>query len=173
MSREEIIKHLEYLKIAAMLDAKPESINAEILGEAIKVLKQQPSEDCISRQAAIDALWKALYEYEDKTEKQFLESGELEVDDWIQHRIFVQNMSDIDRQTILNLPPVTPQHKKGRWIKVGDRGFGWSDTVICKCSECEYQKEFTGKFDGQNLIVDMEHADNYCPNCGANMEEER
>lgn len=65
--------------------------------------------DLISRQAAIDALWKALYEYEDKTEKQFMESDELDIGDWIQHRIFVQNMSDIDRQTILNLPSAQPE----------------------------------------------------------------
>ena len=60
--------------------------------------------DLISRQAAINALWKALYEYEDKTEKQFIESDELDVADWFQHRIFVQNMSDVDRQTLLDLP---------------------------------------------------------------------
>ena len=65
--------------------------------------------DCISRRAAIDALWKALYEYEDKTEKQFQESEELDVADWFQHRIFVQNMNDIDRQTILNLPSAQPE----------------------------------------------------------------
>ena len=64
--------------------------------------------DLIDRQAAIDALWKALYEYEDKTEKQFQESENLDVGDWIEHRIFVQNMSDIDRQTILNLPSAQP-----------------------------------------------------------------
>ena len=61
-------------------------------------------EDLIRRSKAINALWNALYEYEDKTEKQFMESDELDVGDWIQHREFVQNMSDIDRQTILNLP---------------------------------------------------------------------
>ena len=65
-------------------------------------------DDLISRQAAIKALWKALYEYEDKTEKQFQESEDLDVGDWILHRIFVQNMSDIDRQTILNLPSAQP-----------------------------------------------------------------
>ena len=64
--------------------------------------------DLISRQEAIDALWKALYEYEDKTEKQFQESEDLDVGDWIGHRIFVQNMNDIDRQTILNLPSAQP-----------------------------------------------------------------
>ena len=67
--------------------------------------------DVIFREAAIDALWKALYEYEDKTEKQFQESEDLDVGDWIGHRIFVQNMNDIDRQTILNLPSAQPDRK--------------------------------------------------------------
>ena len=66
-------------------------------------------DDLISRQAAIDALWKALYTYEDETERRFQESDELNVGDWIGHRIFVQNMNDIDRQTILNLPSAQPQ----------------------------------------------------------------
>ena len=74
-------------------------------------------DDCISRQAAIDALWKALHEYEDKTEKKFQESEDLDIQDWIQHRIFVQNMSDIDRQTILNLPSAQPDVTG---INVGD-----------------------------------------------------
>ena len=78
--------------------------------------------DTISRQAAIDALWKALYDYEDRTEKQFMESDELDIGDWIQHRIFVQNMSDIDRQTILNLPSVQPE--------------------IIRCKDCKYYKAF-------------------------------
>ena len=65
--------------------------------------------DLISRQAAIEALWKSLYEYEDKTEKQFQESEDLDVGDWILHRVFVQNMSDIDRQAILNLPSAQPE----------------------------------------------------------------
>ena len=73
--------------------------------------KKAEKEDCISRQAAIDALWKALYEYEDETEKQFLESEELDVGEWIGHRIFVQNMNDIDRQTILNLPSAQPEQR--------------------------------------------------------------
>lgn len=72
-------------------------------------------DDLIRRQDAIDALWKALYDYEDKTEKQFLESEELNVDDWFSHRIFVQNMSDIDRQTILNLQSAQ------QWIPVSER----------------------------------------------------
>lgn len=70
--------------------------------------------DLISREAAIDALRKALYAYEDKTEKQFQGSDELDVSDWIVHRIFVQNMNVIDRETILALPSAQPE----RWIPV-------------------------------------------------------
>ena len=80
--------------------------------------------DLISRQAAIDALWNTLYEYEDETEKQFQESVDLDVGDWIGHRIFVQNMNDIDRQTILNLPSI--------------------DAVpVVRCKDCKYYKENT------------------------------
>lgn len=78
------------------------------------------NDDLISRQTAINALWKALHEYEDKTEKQFQESEDLDVGDWIVHRGFVQNMSDIDRQTILNLPS--------------------ADVVeVVRCKDCKYR----------------------------------
>lgn len=106
--------------------------------------------DLISRQAAIDALWKALYEYEDKTEKQFIESDELDINDWIQHRIFVQNMSDIDRQTIQNLPIIEVEPvKHGQWR---DTGSGQECSV---CGEIQYG------YDSYR---------NYCANCGARMD---
>ncbi len=80
-------------------------------------------DDLIDRQAAIDALWKALFEYEDKTEMQFQKSDELDVADWIVHRIFVQNMSDIDRQTILQLPSAQPELiKKVAYIRGFEQG---------------------------------------------------
>ena len=86
--------------------------------------------DLISRQAAIDALWKALYEYEDKTEKQFQESEDLDVGDWIERRIFVQNMNDIDRQTILNLPSAQPEP---RWIPCSERLPEIKQHVLLSC----------------------------------------
>lgn len=92
--------------------------------------------DNISRKDAINALWKALYEYEDKTEKQFLESEELDAGDWMVHRIFVQNMSDIDRQTILNLPSAQPE--------------------IIHCRECEYgEKDDSGRYFCRDLCCQM------------------
>ena len=39
--------------------------------------------DLIDRQKAIDALWKALYEYEDKMDKQFIESDDRDIDELI------------------------------------------------------------------------------------------
>ena len=108
--------------------------------------KKAEKEDCISRQAAIDALWKALYEYEDKTEKQFQESEDLDVGDWIEHRIFVQNMSDIDRQTILNLPSAQPE--------------------IIRCKDCKHA-DFGGQSDGRLYCMWNEcymHEDDYCSN---------
>lgn len=76
----------------------------------------------------------------------------------------------ISLEKVLADLPVTPKRKKGKWIKIGDRGFGYSDTVICKCSECEYKTEFRGNFDGQYLIVDPKRAHKYCPSCGLEME---
>ena len=75
----------------------------------------------IDADALLNELWKALFNYEDKTEKQFLESNELDIGDWILHRIFVQNMSDIDRQTVLKQPTV-------------------DDVEVVRCDECAYRR---------------------------------
>lgn len=97
-------------------------------------------DDSISRQAAINALWKALYDYEDKTEKQFQESEELDVDEWILHRIFVQDMSDIDRKVILDLPSVQPEIVRcGDCMHNGsfdtDCPIDWSGKEYCSFAE--------------------------------------
>lgn len=115
--------------------------------------------DLIDRQAAIDALWKALYEYEDKTEEQFLESEELDIATWFLHRIFVQNMNDIDRQTILNLPSVQPERKKGKWIQRSD--MPW----YCYCSNCHRVISVTS-------ADQMEKFHAFCGTCGADMRKE-
>ena len=106
--------------------------------------------DLISRRAALDALWKALYEYEDKTGKQFQESEDLDVGDWIEHRIFVQNMNDIDRQTILNLPSAQAE--------------------IIRCKDCKHWREGTSflycdKLHGMGVLDALDYMtaeDDYC-----------
>ena len=116
--------------------------------------------DLISRQAALNALWKALYEYEDKTAKQFQESEDLNIEDWIEHRIFIQNMNDIDRQEIFNLPSAVPAQKQGRWIESTRIGAQFHPdypsvySVFC-CTSC---------------LKENDRVEKYCPNCGAKME---
>lgn len=59
---------------------------------------------------------------------------------------------------IRNLPPVTPTRKKGFWIMTNDyitTAYGTIDYVKCSCCGEECLEE-----------------GNYCPNCGAEMEDE-
>lgn len=55
-----------------------------------------------------------------------------------------------------NLPPVNPQPKTGRWRKVSMDKYIRHATYYYECSECGNQH--------------IGHA-NYCPNCGAKMQE--
>lgn len=113
--------------------------------------------DLISRQDAIKALWKALYDYEDKTEKQFLQSNELSILDWMQHRIFVQDMNDIDRQTILELPSAEPERTAKVLthevtLNVDNRPIHATEFL---CGACK--KKVLG-------------GDDYCSHCGARLD---
>ena len=109
--------------------------------------------DLISRQQALKEMWKALYEYEDKTEKQFQESKDLDVRDWIMNdRLWVQNGYNLCVNVLANLPTVHPQRKTGKWKWINDSD-GCIDEVECdQCGDLEIYKS------------------NYCPNCGARMD---
>ena len=106
------------------------------------------SDDCISRQEAIDAMWKALYAYEDLTEKQFIEHQELKLEDWFRHRIFVQRMHEECMKSVESLPPLEPKRPKGEW-KYG-KGNG-------ECPFCGRERQ--------------RGWDNYCGYCGARMRK--
>lgn len=82
-------------------------------------------------------------------------------------------VSNLCEDTAELLEELGKQHtpKTAYWIKIGDKGFGYSNIVICSCSNCGHREEFTGKIDGQKLVVNMECADNYCSNCGRQMIE--
>lgn len=60
----------------------------------------------IEREAVVNGIWKALYSYEDEMEAMFEADPELDVSQWFFHRIFVQTMSSIDLQVILDVPAV-------------------------------------------------------------------
>ena len=110
--------------------------------------------DLISRQAAIDALWKALYKYEDETEKKL--GG-----DWMLPRTFVQNMNDIDRKTILDQPSVEPERDVPvRPIETTDKAWGIPSKQAV-CPKCDYylgHVAFLGDYKGKRIT--------YCETCG-------
>lgn len=134
-------------------------------------------DELITKKAARDALWKALYNYQDKTEKQFRENENLDYDKWFVHRIFVQNMNDEDRKAILNLPAASDrydngyadgykkghmegveeglakftQEKPGKWI--------WKRDDFYECSVCEHLTRVDELYG--------EPAYEYCPYCRA------
>jgi len=59
------------------------------------------------------------------------------------------------RKQVDNLPSVTPKPKMGRWIALENEEM---ETVGYYCSECD-------------LPMETEQRTNFCPNCGARMEE--
>ena len=112
--------------------------------------------DLISRQAAIDAIYKCT-------------------------DIYVNNLPVmIDKadayKALADLPSAQPERKRGKWIPVTkvykssmkmypfpEVYFEWTDAAEhdeiegVKCSECD-------------AVYDFTEAQNFCPNCGAQME---
>ena len=102
---------------------------------------------------AIKALLDALYDYENRTKENFLHRPNLRIIDWYEHRIFVHNMNDIDRKTILNMDTAdVRENVHGEWI-LDDSVFGFPKW---NCSKCE------GEGRGDYL---------FCPKCGADMRK--
>ena len=96
---------------------------------AIKALKQQPSEDCISREAVQDLISRWLSDYLLDETREALETINYKVGD---------------------MPSVTPQRPKGKWIRVVDKAGHW----VWECEDCKWQQRI---------------ATNFCPDCGAEM----
>lgn len=99
--------------------------------------------DLISRQAAIDFIKK--HSYPVRYDGNSIEQG--------------MTLTGIE-QALKEAPSIRPEQKTGRWIEhIDERG----DTYY-ECSSCK--EEFT--------LIEGTPADNlynYCPNCGAKMEE--
>lgn len=85
MTREKAIDLLDNLN--GMIEDSRNSDYDTAFKMAIKALKQEPCEDCISRQAVLDEMYKR------RVDGDAITAG-----------------------FIKNLPPVTPQPKMGRWI---------------------------------------------------------
>ena len=109
----------------------------EISNEAYKKImahceEQEPCEDCISRQAAIDAITR--------------DGVRLEREGAYEMMICTAKQWAVD--LIDDLPSVTPERKKGKWI---DRTSGF--TINLGCDQCG---EIVHKYGCR-----------FCPNCGS------
>jgi ribosomal protein L32 len=62
----------------------------------------------------------------------------------------------VDVENVRQLPPVTPQPKMGKWRRINKEKYVQHAMSYYRCSECG--EEIIGKH-------------NYCPNCGAKMQE--
>lgn len=107
--------------------------------------KQEPCNDAISRQAAIDAVEKNTFRLT------FAEEHNCEgYVAWSAEAVY----SDVIEGALLELPPVTPQPKIGHWITT--RTFMHDGEYYC--DKCKCAAPNNEKWD-------------YCPNCGAKMQE--
>ena len=132
--------HKIYDKINALKAVQPQSTMGQ-LTDAV-----QSTTDCISRQAAIDALteyWKGI------SDRHPTLDGEMAV------------YADC-KGIIKRLPSAQPQRIKGRWVGTDYDGFADGNPVYdeWKCSICGC------------VVEDEEPTWNFCPNCGADMRGE-
>lgn len=142
MTREEAIKLLtQYIDYDA---ETPDYYEMEKACKvALKVLKQEPCEDCISRAEAIANI-RILY-------------PDMPVVDIMgaRHKWSEKYQQYRDCEKILaDLPSIQPKPKTGHWIKS-------SNGMFAECSDC-------GKHGEYGLLKQYK----YCPNCGAKMESE-
>jgi rubrerythrin len=111
-------------------------------------------DDLISRRATVEAMWKALYAYQDLTEEQFMENDELDLSDWFQHRIFVQRMHEECMKAVESIP--SAERPTGEWEY---KYYTW------RCSNCGANPTY-----GMGYVQREDELFEFCPNCGARMD---
>jgi len=106
--------------------------------------------DLIDRQAAIDVVHRAIYDFfdicsdDDESPITYKDEKLLEINKAITTQI-------------CKLPSAQPERKKGKWIYEGVRG----RFPACRCSVC-------GNVENVDWAM-ISGKVNYCPNCGADM----
>lgn len=106
---------------------EPTQTNAEATQKCVGT-----TQDCVSRQEAIDAV--GYYSLHNGDKLMFAD------------------------KPLKELPSAQPQRMRGRWIPHKSK-FGGEDEKVYTCDQC-----------GHNIGF---HAENFCPNCGADMRGEQ
>lgn len=113
MTREEKIAILKDIIDGEIVHPQ---VRKDVGAWAINELKQEPCEDCISRQATVGRLCRVADFMNEKREG--LGSP------YVMAALLIQDNKE-------EFPPVTPQPKMGKWLIVDD-----CEHFIAKCSEC-------------------------------------
>ena len=132
----------------------------------LELLKQEPCDDCVSRQAVLDKAWDVSYE---GTYVQVVDVGDIEELPPVTpiKCIATVKFSKEDMQEMVNekMKDIVAERKKGKWICVHhiENKITYDSW---KCSECQHD------FDSdEESVVDFDEY-KFCPNCGAEMESE-
>lgn len=148
MTREEAIKLLtQYIDYDAETPNYYEMEKA--CRVAIKALKQEPCEDCISRIEAINAISHAEVSFQVESELNF-ENYKREVQE------IADGILKGQVKALSDLPSVQPIKPKGEWIDNHSRDF----TRTMVCSICK-NEAISNEWD---YVLTK-----FCPNCGSDM----
>ena len=148
MTREEAIKALKYERKTALHE------NKSAFDMAIKSLSAEPCEDAISRAEAMTEI--------------MMFAGNVKPDE---EGIYIKVSDAV--QLLRELPSVTPKQKPGKWILLSDKDLNGTFDFFYKgdawmnyeCSNCGHKVH-----NGLNDTL-LDNRTNYCPNCGAKMED--
>jgi hypothetical protein len=113
--------------------------------------------DAISRQAAIEAVEKSMYENPHEND---IHRGMHDHE----HRHFLT--------ILMGLPPVQPKRKRGKWIEresdTEDKENGFKTVIVCSCCDFPATTFYSEDCESRTQI-----RTDFCPNCGADMRGEK
>lgn len=159
MTNEELITGLRH--IAHTMERNGHSYYQHIAEDAIKALEQQPCEDCISRQQALDCFEQTNTRQGAKYAIETLPSVKPKYTDEEIDRAQAVEQAYVDK--MVELAVEESKRPKGMWIvdKKYTSHFSGGHAVVYSvhCSECNY-------FSTDNMYR-MPYK--FCPNCGAYM----
>lgn len=128
MTKEEAVNHIRYGIIEENYHL-PKELGIEACEMAIKALEQDPCVDCISRDEAI----------------RVAEQGQIQGYEW-------------QFKKLCNLPSVTPQPRKGEWLRMSDLSEKEDDRY--QCSRCRNVIHYKVK-------MDLYTFNSWCGRCGS------
>lgn len=182
ISRKEIIDRLErVIQNGVPSEDGMHPISAETVLEVVKELSEHGTNlaevgtDCISRQAAIEALrdWEMCYDWDEHCREEPKEPWVVSPSDVVNKlppiqpkrgkdengRPWIYKENAVEAIEMVE-PSSSAEPKRGKWIKTARWG------RVYYCNQCRNYLDFDGVNAGRGST-------NFCPNCGADMRGEQ